>query len=136
MTPLDSCDDRARRQGGVEQDSFISTRRGPSARTLLRSATAALLTAIGLAVLGGLLLAFPAALIPLVVRLLSVGVLSSLGWACIGYVIGRLIGMREAGRGYTSLPNRYRELPQVNPRTGKVQRLAGQPYGRPYTHIR
>ena len=122
----------------IEGPIFLASSRisGPSARTLLRSAISSLLLCIGLALIGAVLLAIPAVLSAWLIRALSACILLSLTWAVLGYLSGRVQGRREATAGYTSLPNRYRELPQFDVRSGKTLRKAGDRYRHPYEHVR
>ena len=110
--------------------------RGPSARLLMRVAVSALMVCVGAAFIGAFTLFFPPLLTPDIIRVGSFTILSSLLLAPIAYLIGRLLAVREARASYTTLPNRYRELPQLRPRTGTVIRCAGDGYEKRYRHVR
>jgi hypothetical protein len=108
----------------------------PAARTLLRFATGALLCCMGIATLCGALLICRLMIHPIVIQVFSLGILLTLGSAIVACVLGRLVAVREASAGYTSLPHRFRELPQVEPYTGRVIREAGEPYQGRYANVR
>ena len=97
-------------------------------RTSFRLATGCMLLAIGLALVGFGLLLIPHG-VPYGV--LAAILLALMGGTIVFYLLGRMIGVCEARSGYTTLTHRYRELPQLESRSGKVIRPAGDPYRSP-----
>lgn len=82
------------------------------------------------------LLPFLTVLARIVIRIGSTMILTSLGLAVLSYLAGRFLGFLEARAGYTTLPNRYRDLPQLDPRTRRIIREAGERYNPPYERLR
>ena len=99
-----------------------------SAANFLRLATGCMLLAIGLALAGFGLLLIPHG-VPY--GALAAIMLALMGGTIVFYLVGRAMGMWEARSGYTTLSNRYRELPQLESRSGKIIRPAGDPYRSP-----
>ncbi|WP_231371083.1 hypothetical protein [Cryocola sp. 340MFSha3.1] len=108
----------------------------PSARSLLRVAIGSLLVCVSAALVGAVPLLLRAVLGTVVIRIGSTMILTSLGLAVLSYLAGRFLGFLEARAGYTTLPNRYRDLPQLDPRTRRIIREAGERYNPPYERLR
>lgn len=134
--PDGECPRLRQREVGREESASVALIGGPSARVLLWAATGALFGCIGVALTAGLLMLVWGAVPTWLIRASSLCVLSTLLCATLGWLGGRVQGRREAKAGYTSLPNRYRELPQLDVRSGKTTREAGDPYHRPYGRAR
>ena len=99
-----------------------------SAANFLRLATGCMLLVIGLGLAGFGLLLIPHG-VPH--EVLAAIMLALMGGTIVFYLVGRTIGVWEARAGYTTLSNRYRELPQLESWSGKIIRSAGDPYRSP-----
>ncbi|MGO4534463.1 hypothetical protein [Leifsonia sp. 2MCAF36] len=96
-----------------------------AAVNMLRLATSFMVLAIVLAISGLGLLLVPGG-VPY--GMLAAIMMALIGGTLLFYLLARLVGTREARSGYTTLTNRYRELPQLDPLSGTVIREPGKPY--------